>query len=212
MVAKPSRFEQEARREVDREDGYHRWMKARINNIHHAISAGDVLLHNGVRLRYGGGRAEQIFCPFHGNTRTMAARYHPESSQSKSGVWCFACNERFDAIGLWKRFHNFEGSFGSLLRSIEKEYGIEVPEAPPESVQEEAAEDHELQQLFEVCESRLRQARRAFSLEGFLTVSTILEKLYHRVTSGSAVLGEVKGVLHRILDKIGSKERECPEG
>lgn len=207
-----SRFEEEARREVGRSDAYRRWMRARIDGIHGSLTAADVLRENGVRLRFNGLRPEQLSCPFHGRDNHPSARYHPEEGHGKAGVWCFVCNERWDVIGLWKKFNNFEGSFGSLLRSIEISYGIEVPEAPPESVQEEATEDAELQQLFEVCERRLRQAKRAFSLDSFLKVAAILEKLYHRLDHGGIFIPEAKVVLYRVLDKIGEKERACPEG
>jgi hypothetical protein len=99
-----------------------------------------------------------------------------------------------------------------LLRSIERAYGIEIPEAPPEAAQEESKEDAELQQLIQVCERRLRQAKRAFTLESFLRVSAILEKLYHRLDHGGIFVPEAKAVLYRVLDKIGEKERLCPEG
>lgn len=206
------RFENEARRELEKSESYQRWIRARIDTIHSRVSAADVLRSNGVRLRYGGSKPEQVFCPFHGNTRTMAARYHPEEGQSKAGIWCFVCNERWDVIGLWKKFHGYEGSFGGLLRSIEREYGIEPPEAPPASFEEEAAEDYELAQLFEACERRLRSAKRAFTLESFLTVSSLLEKLYFRVEKGGITLGQAKDILRKALDKIGQKERECPDG
>lgn len=207
-----SRFEDEARKELGQSDAYRRWIRARVDAIHQRLSAADVLAENGLRLRYGGARPEQVFCPFHGNTRTMAARYHPEEGDSKAGIWCFACNKRWDAISMWKEFKGFEGSFGSLLRSIERAYGLEPPEAPPEGAAEEAAEDYELAQLFEACEHRLRGAKKAFSMEGFLTLSSLLERLYFRVEKGSIVLSEAKAILRKVLEKVGAKERECPVG
>lgn len=206
-----TRFEAEAKREVGRSEAYRQWMRGRLDAIHAAVSAYDVLQANGVRLRFGGTRPEQISCPFHGKDNHPSARYHPEGT-SRAGVWCFVCNERWDAIGLWKQFNAFEGSFGSLLRSIERAYGIEVPEVPAEVAQEEAKEDEELLQLFLVCERRLRQAKRAFTLPSYLTVSSILDKLYYRLEHGQVLLPDAKATLYRVLDKIGQKERECPDG
>ena len=207
-----SRFEDEARKEIEQSDGYTRWMRARVDALHHRVSAGDVLRENGVNLRYGGARPEQISCPFHGQDVNPSARYHPEEGRSKAGIWCFVCNKRWDAIGLWKQFRGFEGSFGSLLRSMERAYGLEPPEAPPESVAEEAEDDVELAQLFEVCERRLRGAKRAFTMEGYLTLCSILERLYFRVEKGGIKLTAAKAILRKALDKIGAKERECPAG
>lgn len=207
-----SRFEDEARREISQSDAYKRWMKARIDAIHHKVSAADVLRENGVQLRYGGSRPEQVFCPFHGNTRTMAARYHPEEGTSRAGIWCFGCNKRFDAITLWKQFHGFEGSFGSLLRSIERAYGLEPPESPPEIGPEEAGEDEELVQLFEACERRLRGSRRAFDMPTFLAVSSLLERVYFEVERGAVQPAPAKAILRKVLEGVGAKERECPGG
>jgi len=206
------RFEDEARKEIGNTDNFARWMKARVEAIHNKVSAADVLAENGIRLRYGGARAEQVFCPFHGNTRTMAARYHPEEGTSRAGIWCFGCNKRFDAITLWKEFRGFEGSFGSLLRSMERAYGLTPPEAPPEGAIEEAAEDYELGQLFDACEHRLKNAKHAFKMDSFLTVASLLDRLYFRVEKGTIVLTEAKAILRKILDKVGAKERECPVG
>lgn len=208
---RPSRFEEAARQESERSGAYRRWMRARIEGIHAVLSAADVLQRNGVRLRYGGQRPEQISCPFHGKDNHPSARYHPQEGDSRAAVWCFVCNERWDAIGLWKRFTAFEGSFGSLLRTIESAYGIEVPETPPEASRAEV-EDEELTQLFEVCEKRLRQAKRVFTLKGYITVSSVLDKLYHRLEQGTLFVPEAKATLYRVLDKIGEKERACPDG
>lgn len=207
-----SRFEDEARKELGQSDAYSRWMKARVEAVHQRISAADVLAENGLRLRYGGARPEQISCPFHGKDTHPSARYHPEAGDSRAGVWCFVCNKRWDAIGLWKEFRSFEGTFGSLLRSIERAYGLEPPEAPPEGAAEEAADDYELAQLFEACEHRLRGSKRAFTMESFLTLSSLLERLYFRVEKGTIVLSEAKLILRKVLEKVGAKERECPVG
>ncbi len=207
-----SQFENDARREVEKYLGYQQWLKTRVAAVHARISAEDILIENGVRLKYGGQRHEQISCPFHGTDTRPSARYHPAEDGGPAGVWCFVCNERWDAITLWKKFRAFEGSFGSLLRSIENAYGIEVPEAPPEVFAEEMKEDTELQQLFQACERRLKGAKRAFQLEPFLVLSVLLEKVYFRVEKGTIKREETVTLLRRILDKIGEKERLCPDG
>jgi hypothetical protein len=190
-------------------------MKQRTETIHSKVSAADVLQSNGVRLRYGGSRPEQISCPFHGVDTNPSARYHPEEGDGHSGVWCFVCNARWDAILLWKKFNGFEGSFGSLLRALENAYGIEVPDPPEHSFGDfdsTSNEDMELSMLFDACEGRLRKARKAFQMMGFLTLATILERLYFRLEKGLISPLQTKQVLRQILDKIAEKERLCPEG
>lgn len=205
------RFEDEARQEIAKTDAYKQWVRARVAAIHERISAADVLRQNGVRLRYGGNKPEQISCPFHGKDNRPSARFHPGEGRSPSGIWCFVCNKRWDAIGLWREFAGFEGSFGGLLRTIERAYGIDPPDAPALQA-DEPEEDVELAQLFEACERRLRNGKRAFTLDSFAVVSSVLERLYFRTEKGTIAAGEAKAILRKTLDRIGEKERACLAG
>jgi hypothetical protein len=182
--------------------------------IHATASAADVLRRNGVSLRYGGQRAEQIFCPFHGNSKTPAARFHPPDAKRSDHVWCFVCNEQWDAITLFKKFANYTGKFSGLLRLIERDYGITPPEAPSAVPDDEPAE-HELAEahvMLDVCERRLVSSRRAFEMKGYLVLGSVLDRITHGLDAGTLPLPTARETMQRVLDKIGEKRRVCPDG
>jgi hypothetical protein len=205
-------YRDDAQRDHDREKIFRDWMQARIETIHQRVSASDVLSRYGTKLRYSGGRPEQMFCPFHGNTRTPAARYHPRDVRSPDHVWCFVCNERWDCIALFKKFENLTSEkFSAVLRGLERAYGIMPPESPP--VLDDEPDDHERQEideLFETCDFRLKKARKAFEMKSFFTVGSILDRLRWQFDNGTVLAPTARATLRKVLDKIGEKVRACP--
>lgn len=207
-------YQKEARSEVDRNDAMRRWVTARIDQIHAQVTAHDVLRRNGVNLKQGGSqREEQFSCPFHGKDNKPSARVYPSSARGPSHVWCYVCQEKgWDCITLWKKFSGFEGRFTALLAQIERDFGLAIPEAPPAGYEEPDDEPDELPGLFEICERRLRGAKAAFDMKGYLTVGSVLDKLYTALESGQMPREQAKAQLQKVLDKIGEKERACPGG
>ena len=193
------------------------WYQTRVENIHQRVSAHDVLSRNGVTLSGGGLREEQFSCPFHGTDRRPSARIYPESPRSPSHAWCFVCQERWDAITLWKKFNGEEKNFSRILTEIEQAFGLETPDMPREALG--GRPDHNLtafDALYEVCENRLKRARSAYyqlgDMPGFLSASSILDKIYYRVSQGKVAPEQGLASLRRLLDKIGEKIRLCPDG
>lgn len=210
----PRNYRQEAEREVRSTDGSKRWVKARIEAIHERVTAHDVLRRHGVPLKYGDDHEEQFSCPFHGTDTKPSARVYPSSLRGPSHAWCFVCQERWDVMALWKKFNGFEGRFTLLLARIEQEYGITPPEAPPTDDYEDTDDPEvaELISLFEICERRLKLAKPAFEMQGFLTVGSVLDRLYDSVENHGITFTQAKEQLQKVLDKIGEKVRSCPGG
>jgi hypothetical protein len=202
-------YYREAETELAQSDASRRWVRARIDAIHERITAHDVLRRFGVALRYGSDRREQFSCPFHGVDTQPSARVYPVSDRSPSHAWCFVCQERWDAITLWKKFTDFEGAFTQLLASIEKEYGLSPPEAPPSEGRKSDPERIALQELFDVCESRLQSAKSAFDMRGFLVMGSILDRLHSQVESNEVPLRKAARVLRQVLAKIAEKKSVC---
>lgn len=205
-------YRDEAQRDHDREKIWRDWMTARVEAIHQRISASDVLSRYGVKLRYSGGRPEQMFCPFHGNSRTPAARYHPRDPRSPDHVWCFVCNERWDCIALFRKFENLTGDkFSVALRALERAYGIVLPETPP--VLDDEPDDHERQEIDEmlvICEQSLKQYRKAFDMKAYFTVGSILDRLRWQFENGKVLAPTARTTLRKVLDKIKAKAIACP--
>jgi hypothetical protein len=211
-------------REVQSREAWRVWIQERIAEIHRRVSVYDVLSKNGVALRYTEGE-EQISCPFHGQDRRPSARVYPQDPQSPSHVWCFACNERWDCIGLWKKFEGQEDAkFGAILRGIEEHFGITPPPRPADHSSPSAGEETvnvELEQFesdFRLCESRLRKYRAAFDMTGFLKLCVVLDRLHFQVMKKLVSYSKAESILQRIRNKITEKEaaREgdipCPDG
>ncbi len=185
-----------------------RWMRARIETIHRTVTAHDVLRRNGVILRYTD-REEQFSCPFHGRDTKPSARVYADSARGPSHAWCFVCQERWDCIGLWKKFEGFEGPFGRLLRDIERSHGIVPAEGPPP--EEAEAEDDlalaELVKLSGICERRLRGARPLFDMKGYLVLGTVLDRLMTRVEERKTTPEKAKETIR--LGRTRSDSKSC---
>jgi len=206
----PRDYQHEAFAEHNRNLAIHQWMKERVENIHNNVSAYDVLRYHGVSLRRSESQEEQISCPFHGKDLRPSARYYPKSRNGLSCVWCFVCQEKWDAISLWKKF-NGETKFSELLYHIEKAFGIQPPtkeHIPDIEIEDEYdALQVKVDSLLEACENRLREERDHFELKTFLKLGTILDQLHYRIEKENFPLEKAKLHLSQLLNKIGEKIR-----
>lgn len=202
-------FRSEAEQEARQSEAFRQWVRERIDQIRRQVSCEDVLARNGVRLRYGGHKAEQFSCPFHGKDNKPSTRFYPAEGGKPEGVWCFVCQERWDAISLFKKFEQFEGPFTRLLATMERSFGLQTPEMPREAARLDPDEPlhAEVEQLFDVCERRLLGARESFSMRSYLTLGSVLDRLHFRLEHGQTTGPEARKVLQQVLGKIGEKAR-----
>ncbi len=207
------------------EDAIHRtrleWYAQRAQQILRMVSAYDVLRINGVDLSGSEAKEEQFKCPFHGVDNKPSARIYPESANGPSHAWCFVCQEtRWDAIGLWRKFNGgTEIPFGRVLAQMEKAYNLPAIEMPREIGGVPVVDTTELEAfeaLFTACENRLKQAKGAYQklsdMVGYLSASSILDKLRHRVDQKQIKPQRARTTLSQLLERIGEKVRACPEG
>jgi hypothetical protein len=203
------------RREAEQEDSQRKlqraWIQERVEAIRAAVSAFDVLRRHGVNLQQkNDNRIEQFSCPFHGKDNKPSARIYPSSPGGPSHAWCFVCQERWDAIQLWRKFNDPTVPFTRSLAEIERAYGLRAPEMPNvidlrESVREQELE--ELRRLLEIAERRLVGAREDFDMKGYLTVGSVLDKIHTRLEKGAITPVAFRGTIHKILEKIGERCR-----
>lgn len=208
----------EALREGSRDEALSTWMKDRAASLLSSVTARDVLTHFGVDLKGASDQEEQISCPFHGQDRKPSARVYPEGS-TRSGVYCWVCQERWDIFGLWKQFHGDQQmKFGEVLRGLEGAFGILPPDKPVFNIADESTwgpseekakpsqQEDEANALLELCEKRLRLGKDKFTMVGFLTVGRLLDKLHYAVQHKED-LPTVEAKARAILEKIGEKIR-----
>lgn len=183
------------------------WFAARKAQIHHHVTAAQVLARYGVSLRHGGDIEEQISCPFHGTDRKPSARYFPTSGRSMSHVWCFVCHENWDAIGLWKKFTGTE-KFGHVLGELERAFGLTPPAhglSAPEPERDPLEE--EVARLLDKCEGMLRAERGALSMSAALKLGSVLDGVRFDVDQGRLALPEARVRATKLLQTIGERSR-----
>ena len=207
-----SSFEQEARREATQQEVFKGWVRARVENIHASVSAHDVLRRQGVTLKQTGSeREEQFSCPFHGKDTKPSAKVYPAGARSPSHAWCFVCQERWDVITLWKKFEAFEGKFTRLLSDIEQAFGLLPPDKPLQENEIDDSEQIAFELLLDLCERRLKGAKRAFDMRGYLLAGQILDRVVYRVEKKALTYIEAKKILDKLLVRIALRERIAPE-
>lgn len=195
------------------------WFRQRVESLHHRVTAYDVLRHIGVVLRQiTDDRQEQISCPFHGLDKKPSARVYPEEGQSKSHVWCYVCQERWDAIGLWKKHNNFE-KFSEALSSLEKMYNLSPPDLPHEIADSADAPNPELEafkaKLLQ-CDNRLVSLKYVYQtlgdLPGYLAAGSAIDRIKYRVDKQVWTPKRGLKALDQLLEKIHEKVAKCPVG
>lgn len=192
------------------------WFRQRTAAVHERIGAYEVLRLHGVSLQQSDEeREEQFSCPFHGADRKPSARIYPTREGSPSHVWCFVCQETgWDAIGLWRKFNNL--SFGQALRRLERELGLETPEAPGDEWEAPKVDTDKqrFEKTYVVCEARLRACKSAYrqqgDLDGYLMVGSILDRTRSRVESTLWKPAYGTRILQALLDRIREKASSCP--
>ncbi len=202
----------EVRRDQAQGEALREWIRLRVANIHSAVTAHDVLRRFGVELEHvGSDRESQISCPFHGQDRKQSARVYPADDKGRTGVWCYVCREQWTAIDLWKRWNQFpeDTPFTRVLRSIEKAYGLPLPPMP-DGVNPVSSEDSESkarrERVLQLCENRLSTHKTLFKPRDYLTLCSLMDRLWHAHESGK----EVEPMARQVLDKIGGKVRCAP--
>lgn len=108
--------------------GFQEWIKRRVREVHQRYSAYDCLVENGVTDIPDESTPTQLFCPFHHNVNTMAARYYPRQGGRPSYLRCFVCKENWDGLNLYAKFKRVR--FMDALVALERRFHIKVPRRP----------------------------------------------------------------------------------
>lgn len=192
------------------------WLRQRVETIHQKVTVHDVLRHCGVALQSDG--EEQFSCPFHGVDAKPSARVYPEGARSRSHAWCFVCQERWDAISLWKKFNPGDGkTFSRVLTEIEKAFNVAAPQMPSGATFRQEHTDTGLEAfeaVYKATERRLWEVRGAYrqldDMTGYLSAGQVLDKVRYRVDNRQMTPKRGEEVLRELLARIAKKVRTCP--
>jgi len=212
-----SSYEKQAQQESANQKILREWISQRIAAIHKKVTVHDVLRKNGIALDHED-RAVQFSCPFHGRDEKPSARAYPESGNGPSHAWCFVCQERWDAISIYKKFSGAEKKFTRILSEIEQSFGLEpvpFPDGLTVLTQDDQVPEEDLttfHKLTDACERRLLEAKPVYELHSYLSAASLLERVSARVVDRRMPLSEGERLLRALLGKIGLKMRSCPAG
>lgn len=109
----------------------------RISNVNKAYSAFTALQEVGITIS-NPSNDESIFCPFHDNKNTTAARYYGSDQTVTPHVYCFVCKQRWESVAIFAKSKRIK--FIEALQKLEKRFGI-IPRAYKE--QDNNIESHD---------------------------------------------------------------------
>lgn len=152
-----------------------------------------------------------VFCPFHPNTATMAARYYPASGRKTDYVRCFRCHENWDSINLYLKFKGLP--FMEALKDLERRFGIKV-ERIPEMAEEvplpadkssssyESPAWQDVPRMLGLLEGKLVRLRETASLLDFVRFCRVLDSVSYDL---DRLKGEQTNEMVEVLGRLREK-------
>lgn len=156
-----------------------------------------------------------IFCPFHPNVETMAARYYPSDGRYPDKVRCFgSCHSNFDSINMYMKFRGLD--FMEALRELERRFGIQVAAKPetavglPEVVDRSSSKYvseawADVPRVLDMLEARLARLRSSASLTDYVKFCRVLDAVRHDLEKSKGVQSQgMVDILARLRDRMDS--------
>lgn len=158
------------------------WFNRRVEAVTAVYSAYMALIENGVEIP-DESTSVQIFCPFHDNKNTPAARYYSSSGREKSHFFCFKCKINLNGIGLFARFHNLK--FTDALSKLERRFHIVVPklEEPILDVFKDKGENYKSEAWLDIprhlaiLEKKLSRTRSVAPFVDYVKICRVLDRV-----------------------------------
>lgn len=152
-----------------------------------------------------------IFCPFHGNVNTMAARYYPAGGRRSDYVRCFRCHENWDCLNLYMKFKGH--AFMDALRELERRFSIKVGPRPEDTAAEEPIVDKssskyvseawsDVPRLLDHLEEKLGRLRDKTSMGEFVRFCRVLDSVTYDLDLSK---GEQSQAMVDVLTKLREK-------
>jgi hypothetical protein len=187
------------------------WIKARAEAVRKKYTAFQCLHEHG----HGEHLVDEdtpvsIFCPYHANVNTMAARYYPASGRKSDYVRCFRCHENWDALNLYLKFKGV--TFMDALRELERRFNIKVDRRPeeqaPEPLVDKSSSKYESEAWGDVprvllmLEEKLGRLRARASLHEYVRFCRVLDSVSYDLNRAK---GEQTDEMVEVLGKLRQK-------
>jgi hypothetical protein len=155
-----------------------------------------------------------VFCPFHANFNTMAARYYPASGRRSDYVRCFRCHENWDCLNLHMKFKGV--GFMDALKDLERRFRIVVErrpdDAPEEPVVDKSSSNYvsdawsDVPRVLSMLEEKLERLRATASLHDFVRFCRVLDSVSYDLDRAK---GEQTQEMVDVLAALRAKMDAC---
>lgn len=203
---------------MDGQTGSHKdWIRRRADAVRQRYTAFQCLHENGHgEMLVDEDTAVSVFCPFHTNVNTPAARYYPASGSRTDYVRCFRCHENWDSLNLYLKFKGLD--FMGAVRDLERRFGIRVERRPDESAAIESPRDRssdsyvseawgDVPRVLDMLERKLARVRGSSSLHDYVRFCRVLDAVRYDLDLNKgqqtdpmvSVLGKLRASMDSVL-------------
>ncbi len=188
------------------------WIRRRADAVRSKYSAFDALMELGVEGISDEETSVGVFCPFHVNVNTPAARYYPAGGRNRGYLRCYACRQNWDSINIYAQARGKR--FMEALLDLERRYRIQIPKKPdaPDFIEHvergsayESDQWHDIPRFLKLLEGKLKRIRDKTELSEYVKFCRVLD----RVDADFEKLGKGTPDMTRILKKVMSRMDEA---
>jgi len=162
------------------------WIQRRTEAVRSKYSAFDALIEMKVDNLSDEETPVSVFCPFHPNTKTAAARYYPGTGRKPGKLHCFTCQENWDSINLYAKFKGLR--FMDALSDLERRFRIKIPKRPEgPAIVEPTDRDHtyvsversDIPKVLSIVETKLLRIRDKVCMTDYVKFCRVLDAIIY---------------------------------
>ncbi len=185
------------------------WIKRRVDAVNSKYSAFDALMEIGVDGLVDTETAVSVFCPFHVNTKTPAARYYPSSGSNQGSLFCFSCRKQWGSINIIMDKRGLR--FMEALVELEKRFRIQIPRKPnvttielPKSKDTNylSSDRLDVPKMLGVLEKKLIRIRDAVPLQDYVKFCRVLDNIAYDHEKFGVSTNDMVNTLHKLKEKM----------
>lgn len=191
------------------------WVRRRADAVRSKYTAYSCLHENGHgEFLVDEETSVSVFCPFHTNVNTMAARYYPASGRRSDYVRCFRCHENWDCLNLHMRFKGV--GFMDALKDLERRFRIVVErkpdDAPEEPIVDKSSSSYvsdawsDVPRVLAMLEEKLARLRPMASMHDYVKFCRVLDSVSYDLDRAK---GEQTQEMVDVLAALKSKMEAC---
>jgi len=185
------------------------WIRRRVEAVRSKYTAFDALIEIGVEGLVDEETPISLFCPFHHNVNTPAARYYPPTGRDSGYLRCYACKQNWRSIDIIAKFRGKK--FMEVLQELERRFKIHTEKRPEILVYEEPTErgsDYvsdkwaDIPRVLALSEKKLLRIRDTCSLTDYVKFCRVLDAVSFDFDKTGKSTPEMVSVLQKLMIRI----------